>query len=284
MDKFGDAIMCCKEIPGDSWRKRHDSVKIHITAEATLHGVPVDCEVYNLFGDLLPAALEEEGGELQWARARQGKVPDFKFLLNTPEGPVPRLAELKVIGAGKTLFPRGEKGLGVERRAGKLTKEYESVLRGYDVRFHGAAPMVRGQPEPAAGPLVARFRSYGGLCQGQLVAGPWGDLSPHLHQLLRLFAESRVAAMGRAQGWEAGPNMLGKVMGEMRRAFSVTVVRAQALCLLERLAHLGPGARAAAQRREVTMKLEERRRRERQAFALANQGRGLSRVGRAFIP
>ena len=43
--------------------------------------------------------------------------------------------------------------------------------------------------------------------------------------------------------------MLGKVMGEVRRAFSVTVVRAQALCLLERLAHLGPGARAAAQRR-----------------------------------
>ena len=159
----------------------------------------------NLFGDLLPAALEEEGGELQWARARQGKVPDFKFLLNTPEGPVPRLAELKVIGAGKTLFPRGEKGLGVKNRAGKLTKEYKSVLRGYDVRFHGAAPRVRGQPEPAAGPLVARFRSFGGLCQGQLVAGPWGDLSPHLHQLLRLFAESRVAAKGIPRGGRPGP-------------------------------------------------------------------------------
>ena len=64
-------------------------------------------------------------------------------LLNTPEGPAPRLAELKVIGAGKTSFLRGEKGLGEERRAGKLTKEYESVLRRYDVRFHGAGPMVR---------------------------------------------------------------------------------------------------------------------------------------------
>ena len=74
---------------------------MHITAEATLAIVPVDCEVYNLFGDLLPAALEEEGGELQWARARQGKVPDFKFLLNTPEGPAPHLAELKVVSAGK---------------------------------------------------------------------------------------------------------------------------------------------------------------------------------------
>ena len=57
-------------------------------------------------------------------------------------------------------------------------------------------------------------------------------------------------------------------MGEARRAMSVTVVRAQALRLLERLAHLGPGAGAA----------RERRRRERQAFAFTNQGRGLSRV------
>ena len=89
--------------------------------------------------------------------------------------------------------------------------------------------------------------------------------------------------MGRAQGWEAGPGMLGKVTGEVRRAFSVAVVRSQALCLLDRLAHLGPGARAAAGRRKSTMAQEERRRRERQAFFLANQGRGLSRVGHAFL-
>ena len=62
-----------------------------------------------------------------------------------------------------------------------------------------------------------------------------------LHQLLRLFAETRCANMGRAAGWEgAAEAMLGKVMGEMRRAFSVVVVRSQAICLLERLAQLGP--------------------------------------------
>ena len=107
------------------------------------------------------------------------------------------------------------------------------------------------------------------------MAGPWGDLSPHLHQLLNIFAVARVEAMEQAQGYEQGPGMLGKVNGEVRRAFSVMVVRSQA-----RLAHLGPGARAAAQRRKGTLQLEERRR---QAFFLANQGRGLSRVGRAFI-
>ena len=284
VDKFGDSVQCCKEITGDSWRKRHDEVKQLIASEAALAGVPADCEVYGQFSDLLPAALEEEGGELQWGRARQGKVPDFKFLLATPEGPMPRLAELKIISAGKTLFPRGVKGKGTDRRAAKLTQEYESTLRGYDVRFHGAEPRLRGQPEPPCGPLVARFRSFGGLCQGQLVAGPWGDLSPHFHQLLKIFAESRVAAMGRAQGREASKGELGKVMGELRRSVSVAVVRGQALCLLERLAHLGPGARAASQRRQATLRQEEARRRERQAFHLANQGRGLCRVGRAFIP
>ena len=100
----------------------------------------------------------------------------------------------------------------------------------------------------------------GGLEDGQLVAGPWGDLSPDLHKLLLRFAESRVAAMSRAQGWEAGPGQLGKVMGEICRALSVTLVRANALCLFERLSQLGPGARAAAKRRQGTLLLEERRR------------------------
>ena len=64
-------------------------------------------------------------------RARQEKVPDFNFLLNTPDG----MAESDQCG----------------------TIEYMSVFCGYNVRFHGAAPMVRGQPEAVPGPLVTRF-------------------------------------------------------------------------------------------------------------------------------
>ena len=283
IDKFGDSILCSAEIPGDSWRHRHDTVKMAIYQEACLSKVPADCEVYGLFGDLLPAALLEEGGELQWGRARQGKVPDFKFLLSTPDGPRPSLAELKIISAGKTWYPRGVKGKGTSRRAARLTHEYEMKLHDYDVRFHGAAQRRAGELEPPPGPLVTRFRDLGGLEDGQLVAGPWGDLSPDLHKLLLVFAESRVAALSRAQGWEAGPGQLGKVMGEVRRALSVTVVRANALCLMERLSQLGPGAGAAAKRRQTALHLEERRRHERQAFDLAWQGRGSSRVGRAFV-
>ena len=41
----------------------------------------------------------------------------------------------KVITAGKTKFSRGKEGKRVERRGEALTKEYEQVLRDFDVRF-----------------------------------------------------------------------------------------------------------------------------------------------------
>ena len=169
--------MCSTEICGDSLRRRHDTVKEHIETEADLAGVPLDCEVFGKFSDLLPATLIEVGEELQGGRQQQGKIPDFQITFPSPEGPVPRLAELKVVSAGVSVYPRGTKGKGTGRRAAKLNKEYEDILRGYDVRFHGAQPLVQRQqgqpkpPEPPAGPLLARFRGYGSLSQGQLVAG-----------------------------------------------------------------------------------------------------------------
>ena len=54
---------------------------------------------------------------------------------------------------------------------------------------------------------------------------------------------------------------LGKVTGNIRRALSVTTVRANALCLLDRLTQLGPGAGAAARRRAGALVLEGRPRR-----------------------
>ena len=151
-------------------------MKQQIVAEAAMAGVQCDCEVFGLFSDLLPAVLVEAGGELQYGKQHQGKVPDFKFLLSTPEGPVPRLAELKVISAGRTWYPRGEGGKGVEKRAWRPTWEYEDKLKSYDQRFHGAQRRQQGQPEPAPGLLLTRFRAMGD-CQGKLVPGPWGCLS-----------------------------------------------------------------------------------------------------------
>ena len=122
-------------------------------------GIHVDCEVYGLFSDLLPAALQEEGGELQWGRARQGVVPDFKFMLTSPQGPRSYLAELKCINANKSWYPNGDMK-GTDKRASLLSNENEAKLRKFDIRFHGAVPLARGQPQPAPGPLVQRFCGF----------------------------------------------------------------------------------------------------------------------------
>ena len=283
IDKFGDAIMNCTDIYGDTYRTRHDRIKQHVMSEAMLSGVFVDCEVYGQFSDLLPASLEEEGGELQWRRARQGVIPDYKFMLNTPNGPESSLAELKIISAGKSRYPRGVIGKGTDRRAALIPKEYETKLWKYDVKFHGTTQKVTGQPEPPPGPLVRRLRSYPMM---KLVAGPWGDLSEDFHILLGTFAKNRAEAEARSKGRGGGPSAgdLGKCMGQIRRAMSVQVVRSQSLCLLERIAQLGSGAKAAGDRRRAVQRLEEVRRRQEEAYQMASRNRGLSRVGHAFVP
>ena len=67
-----------------------------------------DCEVYGLFADLLVAAAQGASQKLEWGRARQGLVPDFRIHLLThdADGPTDSLAELKVIGAGVSCIYR----------------------------------------------------------------------------------------------------------------------------------------------------------------------------------
>ena len=116
--------------------------------------LPHDCEVYGMFSDLLPAAAEAEGGGLEWGRARQGLIPDFRLRLPTPEGTTDSLAELKITNAGVTWYPRGVEGRGTDRRAAGLQGLYRRNLAKYDRQFYGTA---QGQQ----GPLVQRLESYG---------------------------------------------------------------------------------------------------------------------------
>ena len=105
-------------------------------------------------------------------------------------------------------------------------------------------------------PLVQKFRNFEFL---KLVAGPWGDLSHDFYLFLKNLAEKRVKAMARGKWRVCGGGELGRVMGEVRISISVQVVRIKALCKVERLAFLGPGARAAGERRRVVeRRLEEK--------------------------
>ena len=66
--------------------------------------------------------------------------------------------------------------------------------------------------------------------------------------------------------FEAEPGQVRNALGELRRMMSMTLVIAYALCLMESLCQLAPGARTAAQRGQAALHLEERRQQERQAW------------------
>ena len=276
VDHYGDAIMNCAELPGDSWRHRHDTIKTAIATACHEAKLPADCEVYGLFSDLLPASAEGAGGELEWGRSRQGLIPDFRLRLPTPEGTSDCLAELKIISAGVTWYPRGVAGRGSDRRAGGLQGLYKGKLAKYDGKFHATPP---GQN----GPLVQRLVGYGKLWG--LVVGPWGEVSKDLHTLVSMIGKNMVEARGRERGWEGGEGEMGQVIGQIRRKLSCTFIRAQSLCLLARIGQLGPGAKIAAERRSEAKRAETARRREAQAHWQAHiRGRGLGRVGMMFVP
>ena len=112
-----------------------------------------------------------------------------------------------------------------------------------------------------------------------------GEGSKDLHLLIRTLAEQRVASKARARGWEGSETELGLVLGHIRRSLSLTFIRAQGLCLLSRLCHLGPRAKEAAGRREVARRAEVRRGREMDSHFLAHvRGRGMAREGTIFVP
>ena len=116
--------------------------------------------------------------------------------------------------------------------------------------FHGTQQKEQGKSEPPPELLVWWIRSYPML---KLVAGPWGDLSEDFHILLGIFAKGKAEAEAR-RGNGPSSGILGKCMGEIRRAIYIQMVRRPSLYLLKRIAQLGSGAKEAGDRRRAVQK------------------------------
>ena len=167
------------------------------------------------------------------------------------------------------------RGKGTDRKAAGLPLLYKKALERLDTSHHHT-------PAGQTGPLVRRLQSYGKL-EG-LVVGPWGEGSKDLHSLVKVLSETKLATKARALGREMSDKELGIIVTQVRKYLSTSFIRAQSLCLINRLSFLDEGAQAATGRRSVAKQMEEGRRRERQAHYLAHvRGRGLSREGQIFI-
>ena len=257
---FGDEIMCCNQLPGDSWRWRHDEVKLCIMKMCNDSKIRADAEVFGLFRDLIPAELTHQGGELQHARQRVGLTPDLLLRLPTPDGVTDRLGELKAMSAGVTRYPPGRTEKQADRRGRELPASYRRPLERLDQDYRGTLP---GE----TGPLVARLQGFGDLLC--LVVGAWGDCSADLHTLVQTCAESRVEHLCRSTGRPEMEGQLSVIVSQYRRLLSSCMVRAQAQCLLSRVGVISPEAREAGRRREVAGRVETELREER----TARQGR-----------
>ena len=65
-DTVANAVMA-----GDGWRIRHDSMKMLLRRLLVWAGIPVSCELFNLFASCIP---QEGLNRLEGGRRRQGLV------------------------------------------------------------------------------------------------------------------------------------------------------------------------------------------------------------------
>ena len=68
LDRFGDNVMSVSNIPGDTFRTRHDTVKTVLNSFCMTSAIRAECEVYGLFRDLIPVQALDQEKELERGR------------------------------------------------------------------------------------------------------------------------------------------------------------------------------------------------------------------------
>ena len=160
--RWGDSVVN-STMRGDGPRRRHDAMKLVIRGLLTWAGIPVVCEVFNLFADCIPQAGL---ARIERGKRRQGLVPDFKLRGDGGEGDI--LCELKCLSACVSCYPRPPPRDGpraVDRRVNGLTAVYASKARKVDWEHGGTlrpSPARRDvqQPPRVVGRVEARLLSY----------------------------------------------------------------------------------------------------------------------------
>ena len=164
IDMFGDNVRAAK-LPGDRFRKQHDLVKNFLFPKLRAAGVPVECEVFNLFAREIP---QEGLSRIERGRTRQTMVPDFKIAVEEAGGRnEQRLYELKVISSCPTRYRRNLKPVAraVDMRSDILQSEYAKKARKADHLYGNT-------PQGEIGRTEQKLLNFGRV-RG-LVIGAWG--------------------------------------------------------------------------------------------------------------
>ena len=275
VDLFGEAVQSTITT-GDHYRKRHDAYKMRLFQMCQWAGLEAEVEVFNLFAGSIP---QEGLSRMERGRKVQSIVPDMRISIPVEGNLVPSLHAIKIISSSKTRYAPHRQGQeatrAVDKRARELNSEYIKKARATDQQYCGTAPGTNGPVETK----LARLGDVKGV-----VVGAFGEGSEDLHALIHHLAVSRVREAGPQKGRRGlvrtEESELALTTSLLRKALSVVGVKAQARLLLSRLETIGPGAAAAAGRRNNALNLERLWANQRRADLLSRvQGRVLLRRG-----
>ena len=142
------------------------------------------------------------------------------------------------------------------------------------------------QPVRQLGPVETKLNTFGRV--NGWVFGAWGEVSEDVHALVQRLARARLERLDtlptvrRRQVSRAA--LLASLVGDVRRQLSVRAVQQQARLLIDRLALVGDGIGAAAQRRDWAVELEAAASRRRRAQEVSRrQGSNIVRHGFGLI-
>ena len=293
VDQYGERVIL-ENPPGGHWTTRHNSMEQELASLCAWSGMPAECELYGLFGHLIP---QEALHRLQQNQRTQVLRPDLRLEVPpttvkvgpvrhlpapqpgeeaaAPPAPVSKLysgsyiAEVKVVGLGaKSHYKPGTKAQrAVEKRAKEIPPDYKKKAQDMD-----RAMGILGE-----GPCQRRLAELPIL---SLAFGAYNEASPDVHTLVALLAASRVQTMA-LQGRQPSPYQLGVEVGTVRKRLSIAAARANATLLLARMGQVGEGSGLAGNRRAWQRQEERRMQLQREADWLVDvTGQEVVRRGR----
>ena len=240
-DAFGREL-CRATLPGDSFRRRHDTLAERVFKDLLSAGIEGGTEPRQLFVHVLPQEVLSRTTHL-------GIIPDARLLVHMPPQPpsgaqpvhagapgsrsAPRdyLFDLKTISAGSTHYVAKPNGGAVEARARDVPTAYEREARALDRRHHGVTEVDR------VGPVLTALRAFPPV--RALVFGAYGEASSDVHTLLHMAAEAMAHRYWKRMGARTLAEALGIFVSSLRRSWGATAVREYARLRLNRLCYVG---------------------------------------------
>jgi hypothetical protein len=247
-------------MPGDGWRRLHDSVKWTLAAMMQRFAIDHSVEVFGLISAHISSQIVDVNDEQHGMnkRARQGAVPDLRVTDPRPEHAGDHLYDVKSCNDCPTHYGRvqyhtspGENCNAVKKRQAKVHKDYLDNARAIGSKYNQT-------PAGTTGPVTQVIGSFGRV-RG-LIFGAGGECSSDCIELLEFVSTVAAERTWTTTGYRNQKEAKACIRRNLLTALSFTIMRGIARLRHDRLGMIRGDASAAAKRRKNAKFNHERQR------------------------